>query len=86
MAEIKDNRDAQQFELEQDGLVATLAYERHDKSITLVHTEVPPPLRGHGLGDALVKGVLDRLRVEGLRISAVCPFVRAYLRRHPDAI
>jgi hypothetical protein len=32
----------------------------------------------------LVKAAIDSARAEGLRIIAVCPFVRAYLRRHPE--
>ena len=47
----------------------------------IVHTEVP--LRG-ATGDVLVKAALDRAHAEGLRVVAVCPFARAYLRKHPD--
>lgn len=83
MTEVRDNRDAQRFELEQDGGVATLAYERRPGSIVLVHTEVPLALRGHGIGEALVNGALALARAEGLSVVAVCPFVRAYLKRHP---
>ena len=80
---VHDNREANRYELEQDGQTAVLNYERRGGQITLVHTEVPESLRGHGLGEALVKGALDLARREGLRIIAVCPFVRAYLRKHP---
>ena len=78
-----DNRDAQQFELEQDGERAVLAYERRDGAIALIHTEVPRALRGRGVGEALVAGALQQARAEGLRIIAVCSFVRHYLRTHP---
>jgi hypothetical protein len=50
--------------------------------MVLVHTEVPPSLRGHHVGERLVKAGLDAARTERLRVVAVCPFVRAYLRRH----
>jgi predicted GNAT family acetyltransferase len=50
----------------------------------LVHTEVPPALRGRHLGDTLVKAAFDHARAERLRVVAVCPFVRAYLRKHPE--
>ena len=82
-ARVTDNREAQQFELEQDGQVAVLAYERDDEQIALIHTEVPAALRGHGVGEALVQGALEQSHRQGLRIVAVCPFVRAYLRKHP---
>jgi len=31
---------------------------------------------------AIVKGALDCARADGLRFVAVCPFVRAYLKKH----
>jgi len=80
---ITDNREASQFELVVDGETSVLKYERQPTSLVLVHTEVPPSLRGHHLGDALVKAALDSARADGLKIVAVCPFVRAYLRKHP---
>jgi uncharacterized protein len=51
--------------------------------MVFVHTEVPPALRGGGLGERLVRAGLNAARTEGLRIVAVCPFVRAYLGKHP---
>jgi predicted GNAT family acetyltransferase len=46
-----------------------------------VHTEVEP--RRKGLGNELVRGALDDLRARGLKVVPVCPFVGAYIRRHP---
>lgn len=84
-ASVVDNPALSRFELPVDGQTAFLAYERGRDSIRLLHTEVPEPFRGRGFGEAIVKGALGRARAEGLRIIAVCPFVRAYLRKHPDA-
>ena len=80
---VADNRQAGQFELVVDGQTAFLAYERTPRSLVLVHTEVPPPLRGRHLGDALVRAAIDAAHAEGLQVVAVCPFVKAYLKRHP---
>jgi predicted GNAT family acetyltransferase len=52
--------------------------------VLLVHTEIDPALEGQGLGDRLVAGALDDLRAHGRKLVPLCPFVRAYLRRHPD--
>ena len=81
---VTDNRAASQFELVVDGQTAVLAYERTPTSLVLVHTEVPPSLRGRHLGDALAKTAIDAAHAERLHLVVVCPFVRAYLRRHPD--
>ena len=79
-----DNPSLSRFELAVDGQAAFLNYERAPGTLRLMHTEVPQEFRGRGFGQMLVKGALERGRAEGLRIVAVCPFVRAYLRKHPD--
>jgi uncharacterized protein len=80
---VTDNREARQFELVVDGQTAVLAYERTPDSLVLVHTEVPPSLRGRHIADTLARAAIDSADAEGLHVVAVCPFVRAYLRKHP---
>jgi len=82
-AAVSDNHALNRFEVTIDGHTAFLVYERTHDALTLVHTEVPDPLRGRHVGDALVEAALRAGHAEGLRIVAVCPFVRAYLRKHP---
>lgn len=54
-------------------------------SIHLIHTEIDPPLRGSGLGARMVNAVLDDIRTTTeLRVVADCPFVVAWLDRHPE--
>jgi predicted GNAT family acetyltransferase len=80
---VRDNPTEQQFELDVDGHVAVLVYEKHRDAIVFVHTEVPPALRGRGVGEQLVKGAIEQAQQAGLRISATCPYVRRYLQKHP---
>jgi predicted GNAT family acetyltransferase len=82
---VSDNRKASQFELTVDGHTGVLVYKRTPESLVLVHTEVPPPIRGRHFGDALVKAAIDAAHAEGLRVVAVCPFVKTYLRKHPES-
>ena len=82
---VTDNRVAHRFEFVTGGEVAVLIYERRGDALVFVHTEVPPALRGRGLGKALVKAGLEAARREGLRIVPVCPFVKAFLRKHPES-
>src|SRR5689334_9493009 len=81
-AELTDNRRESRFEIHVAGDVGFLLYERGGDTLTLIHTEVPPALRGRHLGDALVRFALDVARAEHRRIVAVCPFARAYLQKH----
>ncbi len=80
----RDNEDRNRFELDVDGTIAFVAYRKAPGTITLVHTEVPPELGGKGIGSALVKGALDQVRAEGLKVVAECPFVKGWIEKHPD--
>jgi predicted GNAT family acetyltransferase len=79
---VRDNREANRFELITAGELAFLAYERKPDAMVFVHTDVPPSLRGQHIADTLVSAGLAAARAEGLRIVAVCPFVRGYLAKH----
>jgi predicted GNAT family acetyltransferase len=80
---VRDNAAQSRFELPVNGDTAFLQYERGPRTLTLIHTEVPPSARGQHVGGRLVEAALQAGRAEGLSIVAVCPFVRAYLRKHP---
>jgi uncharacterized protein len=84
MTEIVNNRTKHRFELEVDGHIAASYYEIAGPVITFVHTEVPPELGGKGIGSKLIGGALDQVRSEGLKVIARCPFVKAYIEKHPD--
>lgn len=81
---VQDNPKASRYELLVDGeLVGFLVYRVRGHRIDLVHTEIDPERQGHGLGAELVQGALDGLRSRGLPIAPVCPFVSAFIGRHP---
>jgi predicted GNAT family acetyltransferase len=61
-----------------------IQYRAEPGTVLLVHTEIDPAFEGQGLGERLVAGALEDLRARGLKLVPLCPFVRAYLRRHPD--
>jgi uncharacterized protein len=81
---VRDNTARHRFELDADGHVAFSNYQRGDGVLTILHTEVPKALEGHGIGSALIRGVLDAARSQGLKINPVCPFAKSYMERHPE--
>jgi hypothetical protein len=81
---VRDNTDRHRFELDSGGHMAFANYRLSSGVITLTHTEVPPALRGGGIGSKLVRGALDIARARGLRVVAQCPFVADVIRRHPE--
>jgi predicted GNAT family acetyltransferase len=52
--------------------------------VNFVHTEIDPAFEGRGLGSKLAAGALADVRAHGDRIAATCPFIAAYLKRHPE--
>lgn len=84
--EVRNNRQEGRFELHlEGGWTAYVEYEEAQEGVlALTHTEVPAELEGKGVGGALVKGVLELVRGENLKIAPTCRFVLVYLRRHPE--
>ena len=82
---VTDRPDQLRYEIEVDGeLAGFLLYRREPGVLELVHTDVDPKWEGKGVGAALVQGALDDVRARGLKVRPYCPFVAAYIRRHPD--
>jgi predicted GNAT family acetyltransferase len=80
---VNNNTKGHRFELKVDGHLAAAYYERSGNVITFRHTEVPAELGGKGIGSSLVRGALDQVRTEGLKVVAQCPFVNAWIGKHP---
>jgi uncharacterized protein len=81
---VRDNTERHRFELDADGNVAFSNYTRSGNLLTIMHTEVPPALNDKGIGSALVRGLLDIARAQGLKVRPLCPFVSAYIGKHPE--
>lgn len=81
---IRLNEELQRFELELDGGHAFMTFRRRDDTLVLSHTEVPPEHEGGGVGGRLARHALDYARANGLTVVPRCPFVSAWLRRHPE--
>jgi uncharacterized protein len=84
MSDVRDNPALNRFELDVEGGVAVAYYRAAPGRITITHTEVPTALRGRGIGSVLVRGALELARAQGLKVASGCPFVSAYLGKHPE--
>jgi predicted GNAT family acetyltransferase len=84
-AEIVDAPDASRYELRLGGtLVGLAAYRRREGRIAFTHTEVDESCEGRGFGSRLAKFALDDARRQGLAVVPLCPFIAAYIQRHPE--
>lgn len=65
--------------------VAVLDYRRLDEqTLDYYHTFVPRALRGRGLASQLAEHALRYAADNGLSVVPSCPFVKAYVERHPE--
>ena len=82
-APVRHNAEAARFEVETPDGTAFAAYQRAKGLIVFTHTEVPEALEGEGIGSRLAAAALDWARGEGVPVMPLCPFMAAYIRRHP---
>jgi uncharacterized protein len=76
---------ASRYEYLRDGqAVAVADYRSGPGFVVMHHTYTEPAHRGHGAAARLVAGVLDDLRVRGLRVVATCWYVQQFIDDHPE--
>jgi uncharacterized protein len=81
---VRDNTALHRFELDADGHTAVAYYQLSPGVVTFMHTEVPTELSGRGIGSQLARGALDAVRALGLKVVAKCPFIAAFIGKHPE--
>jgi len=82
--DVINNEARKRYELHTQGGIAVAYYEPRGDALAFVHTVVPEPLQGRGLASTLIKAALSDARERGLKVIAECPFVAAYIERHPE--
>jgi predicted GNAT family acetyltransferase len=83
-AQVRDNRERQRFELPEAGHVVFADYRRQPGRVVITHVEAPVALRGKGAAGRLMKGVMDLLRGEQVKVLPLCSYARAWILRHPE--
>ncbi len=83
--QIADAPERERYELSVEGEVAGYTiYRLRPELIAFVHTEVDERFQGRGLADRLIRFALEDARARGLAVLPFCPFVKAFIERHPD--
>ncbi|MCU1602839.1 MAG: hypothetical protein JWO22_3548 [Frankiales bacterium] len=73
------------YEITVDGEHAGLAaFEEQPGVLVFTHTEIDDAFEGKGIGSQLARAALDDVRSRGLRVRPLCPFIRAWIDKHPD--
>ncbi len=75
------------FEVQTSAGTAVLSYAGPSgDEVVLEHTVVPGAAEEHGVGTALVRAALAWSAQQDLAVVPQCPFVQAFLTRHPDEV
>lgn len=81
---VTNNEKEQRFEILEAGHLGYLEYRFYKNDIALMHTFVPDALEGKGVASALAHHALEWAREHRKPVIVYCPFVAAYLKRHPE--
>lgn len=82
--EVRNDETQNKFYALVDGHEAHIEYAHTGDVYDLMHTFVPEELRGHGVAEELVRASLDQIKAQGAKFFPTCPFVQAFLKRHPE--
>lgn len=83
--EIQNDPSESAYVVYVDGAPAARAeYMMREGRTVFVHTEVDEEHKGLGLAGKLVRFALDDVRAKGELLVPICPFVSAYIQRHPE--
>jgi predicted GNAT family acetyltransferase len=82
---IRHEPDARRFVADVGGKTAYISYRQVDgQLLELDHTYVPRESRGGGVASELTVHALEYARERGYHVVPSCPFVAAYIERHPE--
>jgi len=82
--DLQINSALNRFELVLERGIAFVEFEKRGSTIFLLHTEVPEEMTGQGIASILVKKVFDHLIKEKSGVKYFCPYIKIWLKRHPD--
>lgn len=82
---VRDNPDRGRYELIVDERIVSIAdYHLDGSTIVVPHVETDPEMRGLGMADRLMRGMLDHLRDGERTIRPICSFAAGFIDDHPD--
>jgi uncharacterized protein len=81
---IVDNPAEHRYEaLLGDRLAGVAEYRLAGNRTIFIHTETDSEFGGRGIASRLARGALDDVRARGRVMTPKCPFIAAYVKRHP---
>ena len=81
---VVNNEAESQLQIDAGGLRAYLVYRFYKDDIAFMHTFVPKPLEGKGIGAALAKAAFAYAESLHKPVMVYCPYVSVFIQRHPE--
>jgi uncharacterized protein len=82
--QVRENAEHHRFEIWlADEPAGKAVYRGGGELYEFLHTEIDPAFGGQGLGSILIRRTLDTVRARGAQVLPFCPFVKAYIAKHP---
>jgi predicted GNAT family acetyltransferase len=81
MSELRNNREQSRYEMEEGGLVSFADYRQQGDRLFVDYVFSPPALRGTGAAGRLMTALAADAREQGLKITPICGYAAAWLRR-----
>lgn len=82
--ELVKDENTGRFEMRVGEYLPFIEYTEKGEDLVLLHTEVPPELEGKGVGTAIIEKTLQYILKNNYNLVPLCPFVIAYINRHPE--
>lgn len=82
---VHDEPSEHRYVIDVDGERAGfIDYQLDDSRIALLHAETSAAHSGQGMAGQLTQTVLDDARQRGLEVLPLCPYISAWIRKHPE--
>jgi predicted GNAT family acetyltransferase len=84
MSELRNVQERSRYEMDEEGLTAYADYRLQGDRLYVDYVFAPPALRGTGASGRLMAAVATDARDKGLKITPICGYAAAWLRRSDE--
>ena len=81
---LRNNTAQGRYEMDEQGMTSWADYRLSGDRLFIDHVEAPPALRGTGASGRLMAALAADARDRGLKITPICGYAAAWLRRSPE--
>jgi predicted GNAT family acetyltransferase len=87
MSDLRNDEARSRYERDEQGQTSWANYRLAGDTMFITHVEAPPALRGTGAAGRLMAAVADDVRARKLKVTPICGYAAAWLRRNaPELI